>query len=250
MRRVLASALLAAGACSGQIPSHYLEIKLPSGVSSERFFARYVLTGESFGGWIEPRPGTSSYVIDTAHEGRPATGIKAILAAPGCAIQTLDVPLSGADNPQYSFVCRPVKDIIIAGTVTRADRFYQRPVRLQARYVARWVQQFLGLGDDFVTVIPVGDAVELSREGRFRLTVPDLSRERAGEIQIWAKDKTSGATVAQLLPTGPALQTTTLGSMQEYPFAATFAACAANRPGIHDQEGFAFRPDGNDACDR
>src|SRR5712671_6332175 len=98
--------VLAAGVCSGQTarlpvhPSHYVEIKLPPGVISEGFFVRYALAGESFGGWVPPLSGVSSYFIDTTLKGRQATGIKAILKAPGCAIQTLDLPLSGSNNPQ------------------------------------------------------------------------------------------------------------------------------------------------------
>src|SRR5271157_2475653 len=93
-------ALLAAF-CSAQTPgptspSHFIEIKLPSSVISESFFVRYVLNGQDFGGWVQPRHGVSSFDIGATLEGRPATGIRAILYAPGCAIQTLDLLLSGS----------------------------------------------------------------------------------------------------------------------------------------------------------
>jgi hypothetical protein len=96
---------------------------------------------------------------------------------------------------------------LITGTLARSDRLYGRAVKLQAKYVARWAQQFLGLGDDIVTDIPVGDAVYLPADGRFRLSVPNLSQDplagapdHSGELQIWARDKTSEDMVAQLIP--------------------------------------------------
>jgi len=97
--------VLVAGVCSGQIPQqpanppHYLEIKLPPGVISE---------------------------------------VKALLYAPGCAIETLDLPVSGSSNQQYSFMCRSLSNIEILGALTRTDRLYGREVKLQATYVARW----------------------------------------------------------------------------------------------------------------
>jgi hypothetical protein len=96
MARFLRTLVLVAGVCSGQIPqlpagpSHYIEIKLPRGVISESVFVRHLLAGEEFGGWVQPQPGVSSYFITTTHEGHPATRIKALLYAPGCAIQIAD----------------------------------------------------------------------------------------------------------------------------------------------------------------
>jgi hypothetical protein len=241
-------------------PSRYLEIKLPPGVISESFFGRYVLAGESLGEWVQPRSGVSSYLIDTTHEGRPVSGIKAILYAPGCAIVTLDLHLSGSDNTLYSFTCRPLESITITGTVVRSDRFYGCPVQFEAKYVARWAQRFLGLGADIVTVIPVGHPADLAADSRFHLVIPDLSQDplagaadHSGELQIWTRDKTNDAIVAQLVPTGHSFITTEMGGLKvrnDYPPEIIFTPCAANPPLLHDKEGFAMRPDVPDACDR
>ena len=118
--------ILLATFCSGQTPpanpSRYVEIKLPPEALSETFFARYVLAGQDFGGWVHPLPNISSYGIGTTFEGRPVTGIKAILYAPGCAIQTLDLHLSGADNPQFQFLCQPMGIIAIQGALILPER--------------------------------------------------------------------------------------------------------------------------------
>jgi hypothetical protein len=256
-------ALLAA-LCSGQTPrpanpSHFIEIKLPPEVASQSFFVRYVLTGQDLGGWVEPRSGISSYLISTTIEGRPATGVKAILYASGCAIQTLDLLLPGSDNPQYLFTCQPIRSIWLQGAVIRTDRLYGHKVKLQAKYLARWAQSFLGLDDSLVTGIPVGDVAYPSADGRFRLLIPDLSQDplaeapdHPGELQIWAREETSDALVAQLVPTDDRPIKTRMGGLKvrnEYPSEIVFAPCPASSARVYDKLGFAIRPDVGDACD-
>lgn len=249
----------AAGVCSGQIPKHSLEIELPAGVLSESIVVRYVLAGEDFGGWVHPHAGISSIVIDTMRGSHPARGIKAILYAPGCAIQTLDRPLSASNNEPYSFRCRAIGSVWIAGTVTRADWLRGRDVKLQARYVARWAPAFLGLSADIVTAIPVGDAMSLAADGRFRIAVPDLSKDalagapnHASEIQIWAIEKGSEKIAAQLIPS-PQWMKTPMGGLKiqtEYPEDTVFTVCSGNRTPVHDAFGFALREDTSNSCDR
>ena len=263
--RFFRALLLGAAVCAGQIPqlpalpSHYVEINLPAGVISERVFIRYLLAGEDFGGWVRPRPGVSSYIISTTREGRPATRIKALLYTRGCAIQTLDLPVLDS-NQQYSFICQPLSSVWIAGALTRSDRLYSHEVKLQAKYVARWAQSFFGLGDGLVTSIPVGDVADVSADGRFRLSVPDLSQDplagapdHPGELQIWARDKASEDIVAQLIPAGPQVIKVRMGGLRiqrEYHSEIVFAPCAVNPPQLHDAIGFALRPDASDSCDR
>ena len=258
--------LLVAGVCSGQSPQpaasppHYIEIKLPRWVNSESVFVRYRLVGEEYTGWVQPHPGVSSYFISTSYEGRPVTRIKALLYAPGCAIQTLDLPVSGSNNLEYSFICQPLSNLWITGAVTRIDRLYGREVKLQAKYVARWAQSFLESGNDIVTTILVGDAASPSADGRFGLSVPDFSQDplagapdHPGELQIWANDKISNRLVAQLILAGPAAMKTRMGGLKilsEYPSELVFAPCVANPAPVRDANGFARRPGSSDFCDR
>ena len=256
--------ILLAAFCSGQTPtsanpSRYVEIKLPPEALSETFFARYVLAGQDFGGWVHPLPNISSYGIGTTFEGRPVTSIKAILYAPGCAIQTLDLHLSGADNLQFQFVCQPMRSIAIQGAVILSERLYGRKVKLQAKYIARWAQSFLGLDESIVTSIPIGDVAHLSADGRFRLVIPDLSQDplagtldHPGELQVWAKDETSDAIVAKLIPTDRQFLKARMGGLKvsnEYPSEVVFAPCAERPAQPHDKYGFAMRAAISDACD-
>jgi hypothetical protein len=258
--------VLVAGVCSGQSPqpaaspSHYIEIKLPRWVNSESVFVRYQLVGEEYDGWVQPHPGVSSYFISTTYEGRPVIRIKALLYAQGCAIQTLDLPVSGSNNQQYSFICQPLPSISIAGALTRMDRLHGREVKVQAKYVARWAQSFLESGRDIVTTIPVGDVAYLSPDGHFRLSMPDFSQDplagapdNPGELQIWASDKTSERIVAELIPARPSVMKTRMGGLKilsEYPSEIRFAPCIANPTSVHDAVGFALRPGSSDLCDR
>jgi hypothetical protein len=256
--------ILLAASCSPQTPtpatpSHYVEIKLPPEVNSETFFARYVLAGQDFGGWVHPLPNISSYGVGTTFEGRPVTGIKAILYAPGCAIQTLDLRLTGADNPQFPFICQPMRNIAIQGALILSERLYGHKVKLQVKYIARWAQSFLGLDESVVTSIPIGDVAHLSADGRFRLVIPDLSqdplagtRDHPGELQVWAKDETSDAIVAKLIPEDPLFLKARMGGLKvrnEYPSEVVFAPCAESSAQPHDKYGFAMRPAISDACD-
>jgi hypothetical protein len=239
-------------------PARSIEISLPAGVNSESVYIRYVLAGGSFGGLVQARPGVSSYFVSTMAGERAATGIKALLYAPGCALQTLDVSLSGSGTPQYPFTCRPIPAVSISGTIAHPDRLYSRGATLQARYIARWAAGFLGLDDSFAPIIPVGEASKLSVDGSFQISVPDFSApagtvDRSEEFQIWAKDKVSGNLTALLLPQGHQSITTRMGGLKvlsTYPADIVFAPCDINSAQAHDAEGFALRPDIADTCSR
>jgi hypothetical protein len=203
----LLSVLLNIDFAAGQLPPHYISIHIPDGVSSENVFIRYILAGEDIGGWVQARADVSSYVIATMHEGQAAARIKAIIYAPGCAIQTIDLPLSSSTNPPYSFLCQPLSSVRISGKLTQTERLSGREVKVQARYIARWAGDFLGLSAAIPLTIPAGDAVDLSADNSFQISIPDLSRDpragtsdHPGELEIWAKDKSENHRLKAVAP--------------------------------------------------
>ncbi len=221
-------------------------IHLPPGVPSETVFIRYVRAGEKFGGWVRSQPGVSSYAIGTAIGAIRATGLKAIIYARGCAIQTVDLHRSTSKDEEYAFLCKPLANVRVDGRLIEARSLRENGALIQARYIAPWAHSFLGLTDDSVLVIPVGKTESLSADGHFEITVPDLFHDPLagsadGDLQFWVKDKTGENLLAQLIAKGA----TRLGGLKiprEYPSELVFAACGVNRAPIHDN-GFARRSD-------
>lgn len=240
--------------CSAQ-PAAYVEIKLPVGVRSETVFVRYALDND-FGGWVEPRPDVSSYFIRTARQGAAAVRFRALVYAPACAIQSVDLYTSGPAVPRYSFVCEPVPKVRLTGNLIESDRLngheINHEINIDVKYVAGWAAGFLGIGEDLTTDIPVGGARSTAEDGSFEISLPDFSDDRAGEFRILARDRANGNILAQLVPTVESLRTR-MGGLEirsAYPDKVEFAACAGRGPHLHDALGFAIRPTAKDACDR
>jgi hypothetical protein len=249
----------ATGTAQASDSADRVEIRLPSSVASGSMFVRYKLSGQEFDRWFQPPPAVSSFAIDTIAEGHPASGIKAVLYAPGCAIQTFDLPLSQAAPPVYSFQCILLRSVAIEGVLTRTDRLYGHAVKLQAKYLARSAQSFLGLHDGLVWSIPIGETASVLPDRRFRLEIPDLSQDptagapgHPGEIQIWALDAATGATVAKLMAPQLHAIRTRMGGLEirsGYPPDLAFSACAIDPKPEHDPIGFARRPGGRGTCE-
>jgi hypothetical protein len=252
--RLAACVALQIALCAGQ--TRHVEIDLPPNVPSDHVFVRYVLAGQDLGGWIYGPAGVSSFGISTLVDGRPTSGIKAILYAPGCELQTLDLQLAGSDPVRRPFVCEPVRNVEIRGVLARPERFGSEAVKLQVKYVSRWAQEFLGLDGVLATNIPVGEASAISA-GRFRLSIPDFAadasaakQDRGGEFQIWVKDASSENVVGMLVPQESVrARMRGLIALHEYPFDVTFTPCMASTEPRHDKIGFAIRSDVRDPCD-
>ena len=257
--RLVHTLVLGAGICLGQ--ATYVEIQLPPSVHSEAVFIYYALIGAPMGTWVQPRSGVSSYLISTMFEGHAADGMKALIYAPGCSIQTRDIPFISSHNKEYEFLCQPLGSLSISGRVLWTDRLYGRGIKLQARYIARWAAPFLGLANEIVLPITVGDAAFLAADGRFCMSIPDLSHDalagapdHPGDLQIWAEDPATGDLLAQLVPVGTVDFKTRMGGLKvrsNYPSEVVFAPCDAPIAHFtHDREGFAIRPEVYGACDR
>ena len=251
--RLAGFALAAISAVWAGQPAHSVTIQLPPGVRSQQFFARYALAGGNFGGWVEPRADVSAYVIDTTYRGHPANAIRAILYAPGCAIQTLDVRLRSHDNPTFPFVCHPVSAVRIAGSIVRPARFQGHQLKLQASWVIRWAAAFLWLDGDLVTSIPIDQTVDVSPDHSFVMSVPDLAPDAT--LEIWARDRDTGDLLAQLIPVESAQPVRTkMGGLQvrgPAPSTMRFALCEVDGAWrAHDQFGFVARPQADDSCAR
>jgi hypothetical protein len=240
--------LLTAASALAQTPAHYDGTPVPDGMPPEKLFIRYILESEEVGGVVNGRAGVTDYLIATTRGDHAAARFKAILYAPGCSIQTIDVALPDANNPRENFDCRPARNTPIEGRLKEAKRLGDHEFSLQSVYVARWAQAFPGVGQVLVS-IPVGDAADLEADGRFHISVPVL--RDGGEIQIRAKDKATGDDIGQIVPVGKPEFKTRMGGLEvrsEYPGETVFTPCAIELPHLIDREGFDQRRD--NACDR
>ena len=118
----LISALSFIAICSGQPrPAQSFEIN-PPGVPSASLVVRYFIAGAygSHDGWISPRPDQKSYLINTIYQDLPASSIKAILYAPGCAIETFSGSLTRERPREYDFQCHPLSTVSLDGVIAIA----------------------------------------------------------------------------------------------------------------------------------
>jgi hypothetical protein len=245
-------AVMLATACYGQST---FEIKLPANVASETFVIRYFLTGAfgGYNGWVEQKNDVRSYRIGTVLQGQPATQIKSILYAPGCALQTLNVELTDAGPHDYEFACRPLPAISVAGKLTKANLLLEKPMEIHVNYVAYWAHEFFGVRDGLITTMRVGEATP-DADGQFRVALPDLSQDpiasaksHPGVFQFWARERTTGNLLAELVPAESKARFGSLRIEPGYPDELVFTPCAVSRTVVHT--GFARRSDPN-GCGR
>ncbi len=252
--------ILFAGVCASQAPQTYLEVRLPAGIKSEDVLIRYAVAGDDLGGWVKPQAGLPAYRISAIRNGAVASGIKAIIYAPGCGIETIDVAFTGTLNRNYDFVCRPVGNVSVSGKIQQAELLSKHEVLLQAKYLAHWASAAIGIGGEVPLTIPLGQPATLAPAGGFALSVPDFAsdpgaRARLSEIQIWAVDRSTGENVAQLFPAGRADAKTRASGLRiqrAYPAEIVFSPCTIDPQGhvMHTPEGFAIRPETSGPCER
>jgi hypothetical protein len=70
----------------------------------------------------------------------------------------------------------------LTGTLFRSD-LDGRDIGLEVKYVARWAQSFLGLGD-MLTDIPIGGMQHAFASGSFQLSLPNLLEDPLASTRI------------------------------------------------------------------
>ena len=227
------------------------------------FWGRYAaIEGPSkSAGWITSQNGKESFRIEGI-AASATTRLKGIFYAPGCALQTLDLPIADVRLYRYSFPCESIPQVEILGVAANSLFVNSPNVTIEAKYVAHWAAAFFGFDDGSTTEIPLGTVATPYEPGRFRLSIPDLTKDslagstnHAGEIRVWARDTSNGRVVAQLrlLSGDPWIQPTRLGGIPierlgSSPF--EFATCYANGSTPRDEFGFGIRALSENACVR
>jgi len=229
------------------------EVHVPPAVHSADLAIRYFTTG-AYGvhdGWIEQRPDVTTYVIGTEFQGLPAAEIKAVLYAPGCAVETFSRSLIDAQPREYDFGCRPLATVPLTGIVK--PTIDGREFEIETIYVASWAHAFFGAGYGPIVTTFAVSRTSPDANGRFSIALPDFAEDpvagapgREGVFELWAKEKNTGDTLARLAPGDFKAEMGGLQVAPKYPRELGFTACGKPQVAGRDAFGFAKRSEVGD----
>jgi hypothetical protein len=217
---------------SDERPLPRISISLPPDVLSETVDIHYFMTGPfgGYGGFLRPQRDVHAYRIEAAVDGKPATGIKIIVYAPGCEIATFDESLSGPSTVPEEFTCRKLPSVSLSGQIAPKEALQGRRSEVRITYMAYWAHGFFGIRDGMVTTIPVATAIP-DAEGSFQVQLPDFGRDpiasradREGAFQFLLREAETWNTITNLEPSDFKTAAGGLRIQSWYPPGLTFAA--------------------------
>jgi len=115
----------------------------------------------------------TSVTIPTAHNGWPATSLKAVVHCPFFQIRLIDVPSLDESSREASVDFVPLPSVSLSGRVELADGRTINDVIIDVGYEPGWVCEFFVLMDCVVGPWPIAQ-VKASRDRTFSTTVPDF----------------------------------------------------------------------------
>jgi hypothetical protein len=172
----LLSAIFAVGT---EPPLERVTLKLPSAVQSQNVQIVYFLGG-GFGGYgdrIQPKRNVDSYSIETTHQGQPVTEIKVVVFIPSCEFQTFEWTRNTKGSSQKILTCKPLPEVTVEGSVDRIVG--KSDTTLTIWYIADWMNEYFGIKDGMVPQLEIAKPL-LDAKGRFRVEVPDFSKDSLG----------------------------------------------------------------------
>jgi hypothetical protein len=108
-------------------------------------------------------------------EGKPAGEIKLFAWAPGCRIETFDIPLQALDA-QESYSCTPLSTVTLVGQIDDATLARRKRAEIHVDYLAGWACDFFGLADCMVPQISLGTA-NVDANGGFEIDLPNFAAD-------------------------------------------------------------------------
>ena len=202
-------------------PLPSVSLLIPSNIASETVQIRYHTRGEfgGSGGYVTAKPGQDSYLIPVSSDGKPATGVKIIAYAPGCAFVTMDLSLVEQPNRVEPFVCKPLPMVLLSGKFSDG-LIGNHKAELLITYQALWAHSFFGISDGFVTTFDVAK-ISPASDGTFRVEIPDFSSteqsskdDLSASLSLLLRDaKTWNHLATSLTPTAEELKSS-LGSLK------------------------------------
>lgn len=212
-----------------------VSILLPPDIPSESVQIAYYLVGP-FGGsrsYTDKKEGLQAYEIPTSEPsemielnqsleretGRkagsgPATQIKIIVYAPGCEIETFDLPLTPDSRVEEQFDCQPVAMVPLSGQIEPEELVRGKKAELIVTYEATWSYKFFNIKDGADTDFQLA-SVSPDVDGKFQVDLPyfkidaeQSSPEYAASFSLTLRDPETWNPIANdLEPASPEYMT-------------------------------------------
>lgn len=219
-----------------QLPK--VSIALPVDVPSEKVWVQYVLYGPfgAHGGNAARKPASQLIEILGTVDGKHAEQMKMFVWAPGCKIETFDVPIQESSDIHESFSCSPLSSITLVGRIKNGRLTDKKPAEVRVDYMAEWACGFFGLVDCMVPQVSLGTASP-DAQGIFEIDVPDFSADpissdstRGAEFQLVLREVKTWNLIAFLEPESETLRTPSraLKIVPSYPPNLAFLARKVN----------------------
>lgn len=152
-----------------------LQLFLPPNISSDKVDVQYVLDGRfgGYGSYVTSKSGLAFIDIPLSVDGMPASEIKMFAWAPGCQIETFDLPLNALDVHQ-TYACTPQPTVRLNGRIADFKLNTTKPAEVRIDYLADWACNFFGEMDCLVPQISIGKSA-VEPDGSFEIEVPDFA---------------------------------------------------------------------------
>ncbi len=191
---------------TAQLPA--VSVAFPTALSSVRVWIQYVLYGPfgAYGNTIVGKPGSQLLRIPAGVKGKPVGRVKMFAWAPGCKIESFDIPLRESSDVQESYACNPLPTVSLAGQVSSTHQHGKKRLQVSVDYLASWSCGFFELADCMIFPIPLGTAI-LDPQGMFQVELPDFSADPTSsepnggtELQLVLREVKTGNLIAFLEP--------------------------------------------------
>lgn len=220
---VLACASMAAALA--KTPKNVFSFQLPKNVRPDTVQVRYYLTGKFGGhlGWQAYENEGDIWVV-TDHRRSPAASLKAVVFTPSCEPERLVVDDLRNSSREHPLQCRPAPVIALRGRFARPPEWQPLRVQVHVDYVAPWVNRFLGIAGENIT-IAVSD-VPADAAGQFEVTLPVITEDGGASDDAFSftlREATSGNVLGVLHPPQPLGSPHGLTAAPQYPDPVEFA---------------------------
>ncbi|MGB2589716.1 MAG: hypothetical protein WBG02_04375 [Candidatus Acidiferrum sp.] len=218
--------LLSSQSATNTLPSeNTFAVRVDPSVNPAELQVRYFITGEfgGFSGYQVDQDGERAILIHTELEGKPAKGLKAVLYAPGCQIQTISMVELSTSSREGEFHCTPLGETLLQGRFPQGPSNPAQRMEVQVRYLGFWGHNFFGITDGFVLSFDITKS-SVGPDGSFQAYLPNFAESGAqspqvedAAFQLILRDPDSGNFLAELKPPASLSRAGNLKIIPSYP---------------------------------